>query len=68
MLRQYRKVQPFDVCINKIYPKGILGRWEDHVVKVVKDVGDEANNDPSFQLNSPIRQDIVSWVYQDMFS
>ena len=31
---------------------------EDHVVKVVNNAGDEANNSPSFKISSPNRQDI----------
>ena len=37
--------------------------WEDHVVKVVKDAEDEANNNLSFKLSPTTRQDIVNWVH-----
>lgn len=48
------KVQPIDVCM---YPLNV-SRY--HVVKEVKDAGDEANNNPSFKFSSPTRQDIVN--------
>ena len=58
------KVQPLDVCINKPFKSILSECWEDHVVKVVKDAKDETNNNPSFKLSSPIRQDIVNWVHR----
>ena len=33
-------VTPFESILRE--------RWEDHVVKVMKDTGDEANNNPGF--------------------
>ena len=54
------KVQPLDVCINKPFKYILKECWEDHVVKVVKDAGDETNNTPSFTLSSSTRQDMVS--------
>ena len=36
------KVQPLYVCINKLFKSILKEYWEDHVVKVVKDAGDEA--------------------------
>ena len=38
--------------------------WEGYVVKVMKDVRDEAHNCSSFKLRSPTRQDIVNWVHR----
>ena len=52
-----------DLCINKLFKFILRKCWEDHVVKVMKDVGDEANNNPSFKLSSPTRQNIVDWVH-----
>ena len=48
------KVQHIDVCMYALN----LSRY--HVVKEVKDAGDEASNNPSFKFGSPTRQDIVN--------
>ena len=45
-------------------PSNLREYWEDHVVKVVKDAGDEASNNPTFVLGSPARQHIANWVYR----
>ena len=58
------KVQPLDVCINKPFKSIIRECWEDHVVKVEKDTGDDANKNPSFKRSSATRQDIVNWVHR----
>ena len=57
------KLQPLNVCINKPFKFILRECWEDHVVKAVKDAGDEANNNPSFKPSSPTRQDIVNRVH-----
>ena len=54
------KVQPLDICINKLFKSILRESWEDHAVKVVKDTGDEASNNPSFKLSYPTRQEIVN--------
>ena len=51
------KVQRLDVCINKPFKSNLRECWQDHVVKVVKDAGDDANNNPTipdktFEINS----------------
>ena len=46
------KEQPLDVCINKLFKFILRECWEDQFVKVVKDSEDEANNNPSFKLES----------------
>ena len=59
------KVQPLDACITKPFRSILRECWEDHVVKVVvmgQDIGNEANNNPSFKLSYPTRQDIIDWV------
>ena len=43
------KLQPLVVCINKLFKSILRECWEDHVVKVVKESGDEGNN--IFKLN-----------------
>ena len=43
------KLQPLVACINKPFKSILKECWEDHVVKVVKDAGDEGNN--IFKLN-----------------
>ena len=40
--------QPLDTCINKLFKSILRECWEDHVVKLVKDAGYEANNDPMY--------------------
>ena len=57
------KVQPLDVCINKPFKSILRECWEDRVVTVVKDAGDEAKNNPSFKLSSLSRKDVVKWVH-----
>ena len=57
------KVQSLDVCINEPFRYILRKYWEYHVVKVVKKAGKEANNNPSFKLNSLTRRDIVNWVH-----
>ena len=42
------KIQPLDTCINKLFKSILRECWEDHVVKLVKDAGYEANNDPMY--------------------
>ena len=42
------KTQPLDTCINKLFKSILREYWEDHVVKLVKDAGYEANNDPMY--------------------
>ena len=42
------KIQPLDTCINKLFKFILRECWEDHVVKLVKDAGYEANNDPMY--------------------
>ena len=58
------KVQPLEACISKLFKSTLRECWEDHVVKVVKDARDEANNNPSFKFSSPTKQDIVNWVHR----
>ena len=48
-------VQPSYVCINKPFKSILRQYWEDYVVKVVKDAGDEVNNNSSLKMSSPIR-------------
>ena len=62
------KEQPLDVCINKSLRSILRQCWEDHVVKVGKDAGDEANNNPGFKFSSQTRQDIVNWVHRGCVS
>ena len=42
------KVQSLDVHSNKPLKYIIRKCWKDHIITVVKDAGDEANNNPSF--------------------
>ena len=58
------KVQPLDVFIKKSFKYILREFWEDHVIKLVKDARDEANNNLNFKLNSRSRQDIVKWVHR----
>ena len=53
------KSQPIDVCINKPFKSIPRECYGDHVVKVKKDAGDEANNNSSFKFSSLTRSDIV---------
>ena len=48
-------VQPPYVCINKPFKSILRQYWEDYVVKVVKDAGDEVNNNSSLKVSSPTR-------------
>ena len=57
------KVQPLDVFIKKSFKYILREFWEDHVIKLVKDARDEANNNLNFKLNSRSRQDIAKWVH-----
>ena len=41
-------VQPLDVCINKPLKSALRECWEDHVLKVMKNAGDEENNNLSY--------------------
>ena len=58
------KVQPLDVCINKPFKSVLSECWKNYVVKVVKGVGDEENNDISFKPRSETRKNIANWVPQ----
>ena len=55
------------MALRRVYQlfKFILREWwEDNVVKVVKESLDKANNNPSFKLSSPTRQDIMNWFHR----
>ena len=57
------RVHSLDVCQQtlQIYPKGV---WEGHVVKMVKETVEGANNNRRFKLSSPTTQDFVNWVHR----
>ena len=57
------KKQLLDVCIKKLFKSILRECLEDHVFEVVKDAGDEANNNPSLKPCSLTRKDIVNWVH-----
>ena len=40
-------LQSLDVCVKKPFKSFLTECWEDHVVKVMKEVEDEANNNRS---------------------
>ena len=57
------RVQSLEVWINESFKYILRKYWGYHVVQVVKKRGKEANNNPSFKLNSLTRRDIMNWVH-----
>ena len=58
------KVQLLGACINRSLKFILRECWKDCVGQVVKDAGDDANNNPSFKLNTLTRQDILNCLHR----
>ena len=61
-------MQLLDLSFSKPFKSVLREYWEDHLVKVLKDARDEANNNPSFKLSSSTRRDIVKWFIKNLLS
>ena len=59
LLKSLQDVQPLDICISKPFKSFLRECWEDHVVQIVKDTRNKANNNPIFKLSFPTRQETL---------
>ena len=58
------KCQPLDMYINKSF-KGVLHNfWKGYVASIVTNLTETEKQRESFKLPSPLRQDIVNWIFE----